>query len=72
MNQATLTRYPYQDGCRKSYAIWLKLTQPGMELYHGPVVTYRDEGHDRHLAQLMIDTTKLILTLTGWEVSGDV
>lgn len=71
MNRAILTRYAYTDGRRQMFAIWLRLQQAQVELFHGPVGHYRAIGWERHLTQLMIDSMRLALTLAGWEVSGN-
>ena len=71
MKIAEFKRYKYMDDKRAMYSVWLRLHDGGMEIFHGPITEYRTQGCERHITQLIIDSMKIALTLSKYEVIGD-
>lgn len=71
MKTAEFKRYKYIDDKRTMYSVWLRLHDGEMEIFHGSIAEYRVHGWDRHIAQLIIDVTKLTLVLAKYEIIGD-
>lgn len=70
MKIAEFKRYKYMDNKREMFAVWLRIKDESIELFHGSIVEYRAYGWERCATQLVIDSMKVALTMAGYDVIG--